>query len=64
MLQITKKPSRKMLLLVIGELQTMIGNAQGIYLNDTGRDRADRLLPLLQDAFDLCVSARNFDDPN
>ena len=50
-----KKPTRKDLLKVLGRIQDLAGRAKGIYLIDTGTDRADKLLPMLQEIFDLCV---------
>lgn len=47
------------LLETIGELQDLVGEAQGRYRDDISVDRATGLLAALDKAFKLCVDARN-----
>lgn len=60
-MNVTRKPSRKTLLRVIGELQTLVGEAKGGYMNDRGKDRWEAVVKPLEKAFDLCLQARQFD---
>ncbi len=60
---ITKKPSRKTLLKVIGELQSMIGTARNTNANDRDTNGHEKTQNVLESAFKLCVQARAFDPP-
>lgn len=57
-----KRPSRRDLLLVIGELQGLIGEIQAVD-NDRNQRREDDKQPLFARAHELCVDARSFDPP-
>lgn len=57
-----KSPSRRDLLLVIGELQNLIGEIQAVD-NDRNQRREDDKQPLFKKAHQLCVDARSFDPP-
>ncbi len=54
------KPTRTDLMAVIAELQDIIVSVSAI----CGKDHADRLVPLLRRAFDLCLAARAYDPSN
>lgn len=58
-----KKPTRHDLLLVIGELQDIIGSLGATYLNDRGPERAEPIQDLVKRGMDLCVQARSYDPP-
>jgi hypothetical protein len=60
---ITKKPSRKQLLKVIVELQDLIGKAQARHGNDRDPNGFEKGQKLLEEAFQLCLEARQFDPP-
>jgi hypothetical protein len=53
----------RVLIKALGDIQTLVGKAMGVYMNDRSTDRADKLLPLLKQAFDICVEARGAYDP-
>lgn len=59
--KITTKPSRKDLLLVIGHLQGLVGDALAAYRNDRDPNRYGNVCSPLQEAEDLCIQARSFD---
>ncbi len=44
---------------MLGRIQDLVGSAKHAYLDDRSPNRADRLLPLLDEAFDLCVQVRS-----
>lgn len=56
------QPSRRDLLLIIGELQSLLGQIQAV---DTDRNqrREDDKQPLFKRAHELCIDARSFDPP-
>ena len=56
------KPTRKDLLRVIGQMQDLVGQAKAIYLNDRG-ERAERIIPVLEQAHDLAIQATSYDPP-
>lgn len=58
-----KRPTRRDLLLVIGELQTIIGAMHGAYRNDRARDTADQIHDLAERGMALAVKATSFDPP-
>ena len=58
-----KKPSRRDLLLVIGELQDIIGKLGSTYQNDRSRERAEPIQDLVKRGMDLCIIARSYDPP-
>jgi hypothetical protein len=60
-MKITRKPSRKQLLLAIGELQTLIGDAIALHNNDRNRHGFEQGQKALAEAFELCIDARSFD---
>lgn len=57
------KPTRRDLLLVIGELQDIIGGMVGSYLNDRGAERSQPIQDLGERGMRLCIDARSFDPP-
>ncbi|WP_224005378.1 hypothetical protein [Paraburkholderia tropica] len=63
MLTVGKKPSRRELLIVITELQSLIGQAQGQHANDRDRNSFEAGQKLLEQAHELCIQARSFDPP-
>lgn len=63
-MKITKKPSRKDLLKVIGELQDLVGAAHGLHANDRNRMGFEEGQKKLEAAHDLCIEARSFDKPD
>jgi hypothetical protein len=50
-------------LIQIGKIQDLSGKAKGIYLNDRGLNRADKLIPILDEIFNLCVDIRGNYEP-
>lgn len=60
---ITKKPSRGDLIKVVTELQRLIGKAQVCHGNDRNPNGFEQGQKALDEAFDLCLSARAFDPP-
>nr|WP_280971437.1 hypothetical protein [Cupriavidus gilardii]WDE72675.1 hypothetical protein [Cupriavidus gilardii] len=62
-MEITKKPTRKELLMVITELQGLIGRAMARHGNDRDRDGYEKGQKLLEQAHELCIQARTFDPP-
>jgi hypothetical protein len=58
-----RKPTRKDLLRVIGELQDIIGALGAAYANDRATCRASQIQELEKRGFDLAVQARSFDPP-
>lgn len=63
MIQITKKPTRRDLLLVVTELQGLIGKAMTRHANDRDPDGYEKGQKLLEQAHALCIQARTFDPP-
>lgn len=63
-MEITKKPSRKDLLKVIGELQNLVGSAHGLHGNDRNRMGFEEGQKKLEQAHELCIQARSFDKPD
>lgn len=57
------KPTRRDLLLVIGQLQDLIGEANGIAGNDRNPNRLAETKGTLDMAFGLAVEAQGFDKP-
>jgi hypothetical protein len=55
-----KKATGKMkkIILKIVRIQDLAGNAKGIYLNDRAHDRAEKLTPILEEIFNICVEIR------
>ena len=53
----------KRLLVVIGELQTMIGLAEGYHEADRDQEAFVKAQRLLRQAFDLCVKTTSGYDP-
>lgn len=58
-----KKPTRRDLLKVITELQRLIGSASTLHANDRNPMGFEDGQKRLQEAFDLCLEARKFDQP-
>jgi hypothetical protein len=58
-----KKPTRRDLLLVIGELQDIIGAIGGSAMNDRQRERAESISLLVSRGMTLCIQATRFDPP-
>lgn len=61
--QFSSKPSRKELVVVIQQLQHLIGMAKGAALNDRDPDRMGSIQKPLTEGFDLCVDALTFEPP-
>jgi hypothetical protein len=53
----------KIIIEKVGRIQTLVGQAQATYQNDRSSDRADKIIPQLQEAFELCLEIRNMYDP-
>lgn len=51
------------ILIVVGKIQSLAGKAQGVYFNDRQANRADALIPILQEMFDLCLDILGDYDP-
>lgn len=51
------------LLLVINELQGMVGQALGDYMNDRSQERAKKVITTLTNAHSLCIEATSKYDP-
>lgn len=62
-LKITKKPSRRDLLKVITELQTLISRGRSLHANDRNPHGFEQGQNVLNEAFELCIAARSFDPP-
>lgn len=62
-MSVPTRPTRRDLLLVIGELQNIIGAMGAAYGNDRAVDRAELIQALERRGMDLCVIARSFDPP-
>lgn len=58
-----KRPTRRDLLLVISELQDIIGALGAVYANDRAVERTGTIQELEKRGFDLCVRTRSFDEP-
>ena len=54
-----KPPTRKELVIFIGRMQSVIGNAINRAQNDRAPDRMDKLIPPLEEAFNRCVEIRS-----
>lgn len=63
MIKITKKPSRRELLKVITELQTMISRGRSLHANDRNPHGFEQGQNILEEAFNLCLDARSYDPP-
>ena len=57
-----KRPTRRDLLLVIGELQDLFGRLAAA-AGDRNPNRAQDLSDATKEGLDLCILARSFDDP-
>jgi len=55
----TARGDVRKLLITLGDIQTLAGRAQGVYLNDRSTERAEKLVPMLQEIFDKCVETRS-----
>ena len=53
----------KKLLITLGEIQQLSGEAVNVYHNDRQPDRAGKLIPLLEKITELCLAERNQYDP-
>lgn len=58
-----KRPTRRDLLLVIGELLDIIGGLVGTYLDDRAVERSQPIQDLGARGMKLCIDARSFDPP-
>ena len=56
-----KKPTRKDLLAVVEKCQGLFGAIEGAFNDDRDPMRADKLLVLTKEGFELCLSTRSFD---
>ncbi len=45
--------------IALAKIQALAGEAKGVYQNDRAPDRADRLEPLLDKIFDICLEVRS-----
>jgi hypothetical protein len=50
-----KTPTKRELLTALRECQGLFGSIEAAYQNDRASNRADRLLPLCKQGFDLCI---------
>lgn len=57
------KPTRRDLLLVIGQLQGIIGRIGSTYADDRSRERSTPIQEAVTEGMDLCVRARSYDPP-
>ena len=57
-----QKPTRRDLLLVIGRLQDLLGNALAAN-NDRNPSRLENTTDALNEAHELCIAARTHDPP-
>lgn len=62
-LKVIKKPTRRDLLKVVTELQTLISKGRSLHANDRNPHGFEQGQNVLQEAFELCISARSFDPP-
>jgi len=62
-MDIRKKPTRIDLLRVLDRLQYLVGHAIGTAHDDRNPCRLAVLVSALNEAHDLCIDARGFDDP-
>lgn len=60
---VRRRPTRRDLLIVIARLQGYIGSLNGISRNDRDRMQQDKMVPMFQEALELCIDARGFDPP-
>jgi hypothetical protein len=58
---VSKKPNRKDLLIVLTELQGLIGMASGFYNNDRDPNGPEKGAAYLAVAHNLCIEARGYD---
>lgn len=58
-----KKPSRRVLLRVVGECQSLFGQL-GAAANDRNPNRAADIDRIVREGCELCVRARSFDAPD
>lgn len=60
---VPKKPTRKELLVIITELQGLIGEAWSFHNNDRDAHGFEKAAKLLETAHNLCIEARAHDRP-
>ena len=58
-----RRPTRRDLLIVVGRLQNLVGDALIAAMNDRGPSQMDHLLVPLNQAILLCIQARSYDPP-
>lgn len=58
-----RKPTRRDLLVVIGQLQDAIGRLSNIAQNDRNKNKMDDFLRIANPAHELCIAARSYDPP-
>lgn len=58
-----RKPTRRDLLMVIGHLQDLIGEASASHGNDRNPNGFERGQKALADAMKVCIEARSYDPP-
>lgn len=58
-----KKPTRRDLLLVVGQLQDIIGRIGASAMDDKQRERAATVQAAVEEGMELCILARGFDPP-
>lgn len=61
-LLIQKKPTRRQLLMVLAELQGLIGNAKSFHANDRDPNGFENGQNCFSVAHDLCIDASGFDN--
>ena len=59
----TPRGNVRKLILALGDIQDLVGEAQGVASNDRDVSRMDHLMPLLHRAFEICVEARSVYPP-
>lgn len=62
-LKVSKKPTRRDLLEIVTELQTLISKGLSLHANDRNPNGFEQGQNVLQEAFELCIAARSFDPP-
>ena len=64
--RMTRKRARgnaRKIIVLVGDIQDLIGEAQGAYLNDRASDRAAKVLNALETAFGKCLEITGMYEP-
>jgi hypothetical protein len=54
-----RKKTRKQIMKALERIQFLVGQAKHDYLNDRSNMRADRVIPALEEAFNICIDIRD-----